>query len=281
MGMGAIKVIVSLVMLGIALMFMGFGILKNKKNHWIYAVARLCVVLLSAVLGVLVSGLLGGLLASVLYGVIDNAGLLDDVKEIFTEIPVFEEAIRGIIGCVIALILFLVVFFVLKAILNGIAKPIARKIILAKDAKNTAANQMMEEKASENEEMPKLKGKEKRRFKKLSLRTAKVNVFGMLGGALCCLLIWVVLFAPMVGVLTMVDDTMSLMEGMDEQEEELVLVMDIVDVAANNAGSKTVTYLGGKPIFEGLMTCRIGGPFVNLNREVEFLGSLYDGGQYG
>ncbi len=296
----SVKDIVSLVMLGIALLFVGLGILKNRKNHWIYAVSRVAVVIVSIVLGVLISNLVGGLLASTLFDIIKNSGALDDMSDLMNELPSLEEAFRGIIGCVFALILFVIIFLILKGILNKIAKPIARKIIVSKDFEHTAAYEpaveekteeaeavvaaeteetaetapvaedapvaeetapvaeeaepVAEEAAPAEEQKPKLKGKAKRRFKKKALRTPKANVYGMLGGAIGCLLVWVALFAPLVGTVTLLDDGLSILEGMDESDESVEIVLEIADIAANNAGSKAVTYLGGKPIFVGLTT---------------------------
>ena len=300
-----IMTIVSLVMLGIGLLFVGLGILKNRKNHWIYAIARLAVVILSIVGGVLIAKAVGGALATGLLGLLVDAGVLEGVSELMDALPVLEEAICALVGCVFALILFVLIFVILKAILNGIAKPIARKIIAANDFEHTAAFELEEKKeeeaapaaeaaeeasAEENaeaaadeaatdapaaeeaaEEKPKLKGRAKRRFKKKSLRTPKANAFGMLGGAIGCLLVWVALFAPLVGVINMVDDGMSILDSMGDTNEDLEVVVELVDIAANNAGSKAITYLGGKPIFDGLTTCRVGGHNITLSREVAFL----------
>ena len=62
-----LKSLLSLVLLGLALLFIGIGVLKNRKNHWIYAVTRVAVVILAIVLSVLISKGIGNALASMIW----------------------------------------------------------------------------------------------------------------------------------------------------------------------------------------------------------------------
>ncbi len=261
-----VKMIISLVILTLGALFVGLGVWKNRKNHWIYAVARAAVVLLSVALGILISNLLGGLLGSLL-GANMSVWFLGDTSELFEAMPALEEAISGLFACVFSSLLFVGVFFLVKAILNAIAKPIARTIICsvnrkAEDpdgdaARNTGAD---------------LKGKEKKKFKKSILRTPRANLWGMLLGGLMCLFVWVSLFAPFVGIATVVDDGFVLYGGSEED--------GITDAIANNAGSRTVYYLGGKPISDALLTCTVGGHSVNFAKEIGFFGMMGDAFSY-
>ena len=63
------KMIASIAILGIGLLFVGLSLLKNRKNHWIFGVTRVAVVLASIGLGIFVSNLLGSLLGSLLGGI--------------------------------------------------------------------------------------------------------------------------------------------------------------------------------------------------------------------
>ncbi|MBR2353527.1 MAG: hypothetical protein IKA76_03375 [Clostridia bacterium] len=266
-----LKSIMSLVMLGLALIFVGVGVLKNRKNHWIYAATRVAVVILSMVIGVLISNLLGGALASLLWSLISD-GLVDrDMAEAMDALPSLETVFIGLVASVIALLLFVAVFLIVKAILNAIAKPIARKIIVSKDLKHTAANDTF------GQADPKaLQGRSKRIFKKKALRTSNANVFGMVGGAIGCLLIWVALFAPLVGVSGVFYEGVALLQNTEDVDEDMEIVVEIADAAANNVGSKIVSFFGGKPVADGLISFNMDGHSVNIRQELRFVGVASD-----
>ncbi len=270
-----VKTIIFLVMFGIGLLFVGLGVWKNRKNHWIYAVTRAAVVLLSVAIGILCSNLLGGLLGSLLGVRMGAAWLFGNTADLFEAMPALEEAIAGLFGCVFSLLLFVGIFFIVKAILNAIAKPVARAIIRSVSRKAAGKNDCAVEEAGTA-----LKGKEKKKFKKNVLRTPRANLWGMLCGGLMCLLVWVALFAPFVGIAVVVDDGLSILAPTDEGDDGMATVVEVVDAVANNAGSKTVYYLGGKPISDALLTCTVGGHSVNLGREISFFSAAGDAFSY-
>ncbi len=307
-----IKLIVSLVMLGLAALFVGLSLLKYRKAHWIYATANLSAVVLAIVFGVIIANLTAGALAGLAYNLLESMDVLGDFEELLTKLPSLEDTFRALVACVVAPLLFFFIFLILKAIFRGIAKPVARKLIARYEASaeqkkavaepvvveetaeeaveapaeteaetvvsdtaeaeaTEAAEAVTEEVAAEPEKPHKPTHKEKKKNKKQMLRTEKANPWGMLGGALCGLLLFVALLAPLVGTINLANNAISVISVVGEEDETMSAVVEIADIAANNAGSKLVTWCGGYPIYAGLTTYRVGDHLVSLNREVKFM----------
>ncbi len=289
-----LKLIASLIMFGIAALFVGVGLLKHRRSHWIYATASVVSVVLSAILGVLLANLAGGLLAGSLYEIIP----VDALEELILRVPSLKEVLRALLACFIAPALFIGIFLILRAILDAIAKPVSVKLIVLfeqkqaqkaepseqtdTDAPADAEERTVAETAETTEtaepvceaEPVKLSRREKKAQKKERLRIEKPSPWGMLGGAVCGLLLFVVFFSPSVGTLSLANGALSVISVGEEQSREdslLGTVAVTVDAVADNPGTKMVNYLGGYPIFSGLTTYRVGEHRVNLNRETRFL----------
>lgn len=294
------KLIASCVMILIGLLFIGVAMLKNRKSHWLYATLRTVAVVVAAVLSVLMVNLVCGLVANALYNSLEGSALLKDFQPLFERVPSFADVLRAVVGCVLAVILFVPVFAILKGILYLVVKPIAGILIpmvenrgpkKAKAPRKKKAEEAKEESAEEAaEEQPKKKEKRsKSRGTKAAVKgihTKEPSLAGMLIGALCGLFVFVATFAPLVGILTVVDDVVSLSvikeneedakdreDPEDEAEDRLekAIVLELADAAANNVGSKTVRVLGGTPIFSGLTSYRVGEYRMSLVRETRFV----------
>ncbi len=281
------KLIVTLVMLFLALASVGVAIFVNRKSHWIYAAARTVSVVLAVVLGVLITNLLCGALSGVLFSLVKGTGAIADFTELFEKVPTMEDAFRAIIGCILAPFVFLFVFLLLRGILFLVCKPVSRILITKYGGVTSGKPQAVtpevnlpdeaelggiaaEQEPVAEEEKPK---PEKKPKKINVLRTKEVSPIGMACGAVCGLLLFVALLAPFVGFFTLAHQATEFLLS-DEDSDTPNVVVEILDAAANNAGSKAVTVLGGKPIFSGLTSYRVGDHRVSLTRETRFLASV-------
>jgi len=143
-----------------ALIFALFGALFAKKYRWQYAITKIAVVALSAMLAVLI---LNATMSSF------AATLADALRQTVSE-PKVEELfgmgntsvwISGIVGMIASLMLFVPLFAILKAILNLISKLICNAVFKAvtkqklpeeKKEKIEKKEETAEEKNEENNE---------------------------------------------------------------------------------------------------------------------------------
>ncbi len=295
--MMTLKLIVTLILFAIAAAMIGVGLLKHRKSHWIYGVARVVSVILSALLAVFIANLISGWLGKLLAGNL-TFGVL---KELTEKVPSLKDAMGVLVASVIAPMLFLGIFAILRPILDAVAKPVSRKLITVVAERRAKAEVTVEpsaeeeacppteecsaeesvevlegevEAAAEEPVEPKPSRKERRKQKKAQLRTGKANPWGMLCGAVCGLLLFVIYFTPAVGMVSLLDGAMSVLTSAEEETQErsvMGVLAEVADAGANNPASKTVTYLGGYPLYSGLTTYRMGETLVNMNREARFL----------
>lgn len=319
------KLIASCMMILVGLLFIGVAMLKNRKSHWVYASLRTLAVAVAAALGVLLVNLACGLVAGAVYSSLEGSVLLEKFAPLFESVPSFSDLFRAIVGCVLGVVLFVPVFLILKGVLYLAVRPLARTLIpmvekktkvvrvktaVAEEAEavdqtetedqaETKDQTETEDQTDAAEVVPVTETKEKKKKTKtvkvkvpkeakagtVGLHTKEPNLFGTLIGALCGFLVFVAIFAPMVGIVTVVSDVASLGAVMASDEEaddaedaedaedamETKILMEAVDAAANNVGCRAIYLLGGKPIFAGLTTYSVGGHRMSLVREVNFV----------
>lgn len=119
--------------------------------------------------------------------------------------------------------------------------------------------------------------KAKKYAKKHEFKLEKSNWLSALCGALCGLVTLCILMIPAVGTLGIVNDIASLaLDGAAEADESgtVAMVSDVLDGAANNAGSVTVKIMGGQLVYDMMTTYKVGGESATLRDETGFVKSL-------
>ncbi len=116
---------------------------------------------------------------------------------------------------------------------------------------------------------------EAKELRRGEFKLAKNSWIGALCGAICSLVTMCMLAIPMVGFLDVVDDVVGVVASADEigsgMEQTLGMVGDIVDGAANNAGTTTVKVFGGGLIYDIMTTYTVDGVRTTLRDETRFI----------
>ena len=242
----------------VALLCIGLGLLKGRKNVWIYSALKIGAVILSALIAFLLSKLLlRGIITSFLNKLL-QANALGDAGAIIKEMPSAVPVVSAIICMIAAPFLFWMVFAILKKILYFVAKLVSRVLIkipaLAPVRKDPQAFEEMS----------------KRKQKKLALRTSGVNPIGMALGATLGLLLFLVAMVPILGTVGVANDIVGTVAVMGD-DAGLQTVYEITDAADNNFMSVSARALGSKAVYNGLTTYKIGDSKASLEDELEFV----------
>ena len=241
-------VIFAIVTVLIAAAFVIVGLLKGKKFTWSYVALRGAAVILAAPLAVLLSWLLGHGLSGAVFGILRATGLPGQFNQLVQETPAAIDAVQALCVTLLAPVLFYVLFPVLRMILNKVAAILSR----------TIARVTVEPEACEEGESPKKKNKNK------ELRVSGSNPLGMVLGAVCGLILCVVMMAPAVGTLRVTGDLVSAVAGNGT-------LSTVVDATTENPATKTMRVLGGDLLYSGLTTAKVGEQKVTLTKETELL----------
>ncbi len=280
-----VSLIFALAILLIVLLFVGVGLLIGRRYVWSYSVAKVAALVVTAPLTLLLATLsargIGGLVNLMLV----KTGALGDWASLLEEVPALADAIAALIAMVLAPVLFYVIFMIVRPILYKIARTIVKKIVTAKsvptEAEAVADETVTEESVAEesvaketesDSEPQKKKEKEKKKkpHKHHVIRVTGVNPLGMLCGAAGGLLMALILLSPFLGFLTVADDVVGTVAA-TAKSEAMDTVDGIADAAVNNPAAKTVNLLGGKLLYTGLTTYRVGNQRVSLTDETAFI----------
>ena len=293
--------IFEIAILGLAALFVLWGIFRGKRFVWMYSAMRLGVAVLSLVLSLILSRVIAKALSGFGLNLILDIGALKDFKGLLNDLPSGSEAVTAILSMILAPLLFLLLFFVMKAILNKIAKIVAKAIMRARLRKAEETAEIAE--TVEADETAEAKPKKKKQKKYRVLRAHGPNPIGMLCGAACSLLVFFVLFVPFVGTIGVADSAVSLLSvaGGDSAEalwatpvengspvsggsalsataakgdSVMGTVEELVNAAANNVGSQAIRALGGGAIYDSLTTYEVGGHEVSLVTETKLLSAV-------
>ena len=167
----------------------------------------------------------------------------------------------------------MVLNIVAKIVLRLIAKKMAQK----KGILSTEEAAPAEESATEAEALPE-KGKKAKKKKKSKddgyfRISEQKNPKGMLCGALCGLVVFLVTMIPAVGMLGVVNDMTSW--GIAGSDNELIQTIgSVVDAGANNVGSKVVRAVGGDALYSMMTTYEVDGQKATLAKETHLLGVM-------
>ena len=261
------SLIFALAILGIVLLFVGVGLLIGRKYVWIYSVAKVAALVVTAPLTVLLASLAARGVGALVKTLLVKSGAMGSFATLLGEIPSLGDALVALVAIVLAPLLFYVIFLIVRPILYKIARIIVKKIILAK---NRSAWRETIETAEATE--PK-KRKKKKHQKYIVLRTRGVNPLGMVCGAAGGLLMALILLSPFVGFLTVADRAIGVADDVSDLKV-VEKICEVTDAAANNVSSKAVNLLGGKFVYRGLTTYPVGEAKVSLTDEIGLVESV-------
>lgn len=259
------SLIFALFFLFLALVAAGIGLLRGRKYTWHLSTARIIVLILSVTVSIVISDLISWYAGGTLIDLVKDATAGTAVSELMEVIPTLPAFVRALISAVMASVIFIPILLTVKKIINRFAcVPIAK--LLLKIGKKK------EDEAVITEETPKIKmSKKKRRL--LPFKSAhKFDALGSVLGAVCGLLFLIVLLSPLVGGISFANNIVKMASGSSDQT--VATVVEISDAAAENLGAKSVRVLGGGLVSRGLTTYPVNGEMVNMDKEVELVGSF-------
>ncbi len=97
-----------------------FTALPARKHHWIMAVARTVIIIVSAIASVPLAKYVATLVGDAVYGLIEPV-FGADLQKFMGDVPLAEESIRLIVSLLLAPAIFLLLFVILRAVLSLIA----------------------------------------------------------------------------------------------------------------------------------------------------------------
>ncbi len=253
------NLIFSIAFIALFLLAALIGMLKGKKYVWQFSLSRIIVLLLSVAISLTAAVLIAGPLGTLTVNILQNTILSGDLGGMVGAIESAVDALRAIIAMVIAPLLFIVLMLIIRPILSIFTPLICRLFVKKKKEEPAAAEGDV---VAEPTTQKKVKGK-------ALFRSTKFSPVGATLGALCGFLVLVVFFIPLVGVLDVANDAASVIGTPEEN-----IIVEITDAAANNAGSMTVKYLGGKPAYKLLTSYKVMGESASLEKEVEYVADL-------
>ena len=297
--------IVSIAFLALAALVVLGGVLKGRKYTWVYSAVKLVCAVVAAVISMLLASVLGGIVGNLLVDTL--AGSLG--VEIF-EIPALNFAVKALVGMLIAPFLFWIVYLIVHGVIKIFIPLFCRLLLKALPSKVTGVGNetvpqveaeaiveaeaeavveaeaeaaveeeaVVEAEAVAEEPIEEPKPSKKKRNRKDFLRVHKANPLGMLCGGLCALVVFCIGMTPLIGLVDTACDTASAVIVLAGDENTPDEVLEILDVATNNAGTKLVHFMGGRALYRGMTTYRADGETVRLLNETEFLGALGDAG---
>ena len=216
------------------------GALKAKKYVWQFTLAKTITVIVSIVLSVILSVVLARTLADLAVSYIPAIISDDSVAMILAEVPSAGASIAAIITMLISPILFMFLFGIVEAIIGLFKKPLARLILWKK--------------------------KDKENKKQEFLTKEKFDGASAICGAICSLLVFIASAAPIIGFVGIANSAMPIVSSISNVDTQVV---EIVNSAAENPGTKTVKALGGDLIFNSLTKTKINDEKVKLSTELD------------
>lgn len=290
-------------------LFVGIGLLGGLKKVWYYALSRVASAVISAVASFFLAGAVTDLIGDVGYDILIDK-LPEKISGTVKDVASAPDIFAALVTMILSPLFFVILYIVLKAILNCIAKNIciavAKKKALANaspeiteipetvaEEKYASTGSVSEEAEAEDVVAPTVTaevteeedGKKKKKAKKEKkaktpkpkkikrgnyIKTKKASPAGMICGVVCGFILFFVVMVPFVGTATIADKVMSLVSEFIT-DETIKTVTEITDAAANNYVSKAVGVIGGRAVFDGLTTSRIGEHSISLNKEVDLV----------
>ena len=268
----------------VAALFMLFGALKGRKYKWQLSLARIIVVLVSAIASAILAAVISNAAISLVLNLAITNGWFLEVGELLAELPSGVGIATSLASMFIAPVLFLPLFYIIRPILNIFAKLIA--LLFAKIGKGKSKG-ATDETHDENGRKIVRRKHYKKRYE--ALVAHYFNPLGALMGALCSLLVFCVLLVPMVGAIDVANDILPLVSdaiedlAVSEESSEddtigmaVSLSFDAVNALDNSVGALTVKYTGGKLLYGAMTSGIVNGEMTSLNKEGAFLATVGD-----
>ena len=268
----------------VAALFMLFGALKGRKYKWQLSLARIIVVLVSAIASAILAAVISNAAISLVLNLAITNGWFLEVGELLAELPSGVGIATSLASMFIAPVLFLPLFYIIRPILNIFAKLIA--LLFAKIGKGKSKG-AADETHDENGRKIVRRKHYKKRYE--ALVAHYFNPLGALMGALCSLLVFCVLLVPMVGAIDVANDILPLVSdavedlAVSEESSEddtigmaVSLSFDAVNALDNSVGALTVKYTGGKLLYGAMTSGIVNGEMTSLNKEGAFLATVGD-----
>lgn len=274
----------------VAIIFALIGMLKGRKYKWQFSAARIILLVISTIAATIISALIGWVAGGVLFKVL-VPNLNGNIAQILEIVPSAPQILRAIVAMVVAPLVFILVFNIIRPIANifttlvcKLFLKIGKKSTKVEDSSAQNLETLDDTVAESNEALESIediqenyptdasakKGKKKKAKKYDQFRSdKKFDPLGAMLGAVCSVLILVVLLVPFVGVTGFANSIVQVVVTPNDPVTEMVC--DISDAAANNAGAKTVNVLGGKAVWSALTTYPVNGEWTSAPRETRFL----------
>ena len=230
------------------------GILAARKRHWVEALSRLIIAVVSALVASLLTSLIASALGKVFVPFVTGLVPIDSVDSILTEIPTAETLAVTVTSLCLVPVLFIFLFQLIHRIAEALAaKPLAKAFLIIggaiakKDYVSTVY-------PSNNDTSNK---------KKFDFASALI-------GAVCGLFVYITILSPVAG-------TFDLLGQIGDLSTEQSTLTEMADAASENVGTKTVNMLGGKAMYNIQTSFGSDDEKIDFVPEVKFALGLFDG----
>lgn len=243
------------------------GVLRGRKYKWQLSLSRIIVAVVVAIIAAGLAALLSNLIARLVISILLQQSWLQNlgnvnVAEIIAGIPSGESAIGALVSMILAPFLFWPLFAGLKAISNLFVKMITNAILAATDKGDKDADKKYVERKNYKE-----------KYEPLVAHHA--NYVGGALGAVCSVIVFFICLIPLAGLFNVLGEiaplALSPLKDSADFGSAIEISLDAVDGAANNIGTKTVNFLGGRPLYGFMTTSNVDGEMTNLNTESKLL----------
>lgn len=106
-----------------------FGMLRGRKYNWMFSLARVIIVVVSAILAMLLSALIAWFVGGAIVDFVMGLSFVADIQEVLNAMPSAPDAVSAIIAMVIAPAIFFTLFLIVKAILNKFSGKVCKLLM--------------------------------------------------------------------------------------------------------------------------------------------------------
>ncbi len=269
------SLIVTCALFFLAAVGIGFGMFKGYRQSWQKTLARIVTVLLATVTAILVAkGTAKSVVSSALEMVLANMPA-ETLDQISAALPSFEQIAGALVSIILAPIIYFIPLIIFRIIYSIIAHYVMKSLLgedVDVDSEFLDDEEEYEEESDEQEATETENAEEEEEETETAAESTapaadtSEKLLGMLLGAICGLMIFIVSWAPLTGAIGLLGEVS---DSLKEQEvAELEEVYEIVDPIADSAAVKFTNSLGGKVVFNSLTRARANGMTIELRDEI-------------